>query len=201
MRKEAGSPEKAPGLSPPVLQCLSLEPVHITRPALCSDSPCQVHTWSRPGEGPSWSCKSRGCQGGYTTAACRGRRSGTGREYQQLARLPPTAGTLQGPHPVPQGPPGQGGVRHSSAAQDRPVWCPELPVILRLGQPPECSGCFMSLRQWGIPNPRLWPLHLYWSLDRQLGASVPGRKASWASLWPGYEWQGGAVTAGPQGHL
>lgn len=128
--------------------------MHITRPALCSDSPCQVHTWSRPGEGPSWSCKSRGCQGGYTTAACRGRRSGTGREYQQLARLPPTAGTLQGPHPVPQGPPGQGGVRHSSAAQNRPMWCPELSVILRLGQPPECSGCFMALRQWGIPNPQ-----------------------------------------------
>lgn len=82
-------------------------------------SPCQVHTWSRPGEAPSWSCKSKGYQGGCTTAACRGRRSGTGREHQQLARPLPNAGTLVGCHVSPGAAPTPATSEEASQAQGR----------------------------------------------------------------------------------
>lgn len=76
--------------------------MHTTLPALCSHSPCLVHTWSRPGGAPSWSCKSRGCQGGCTTAACTGRRSGTGREHCSSPSCLPLPEPSGGP-PCPPG--------------------------------------------------------------------------------------------------
>lgn len=90
-KKAVGGPEKAPGPTAQALKGVSPD-LSVSGLVLCPHSPCQMHTWSRPVGGPSWSCKSRGCQGGCTTAACRGRRSGTGREHQQLPRRLPRWG-------------------------------------------------------------------------------------------------------------
>lgn len=117
--REAGRP---PSPTPQVLKGLSQEICTCQGLVLCPHSPCQEHTWSRPRGGPSWSCKSRGCQGGCTTAACRGRRSGTGREHQQLARVPSIVGKTVGAALAPKVLLDSCGARHSLACCDRPMW-------------------------------------------------------------------------------
>ena len=103
--------------------------------APCPDSPCQVHTVSHPGAAPSSSCRSRGCQGGCTTAVCMGRRSETGRDQRQLAGRPAPQGPQRcpAPHPtagLPSIAPATRVLSHGR--QDRPECCPELCAALAL---------------------------------------------------------------------
>lgn len=166
---------------------------------LCPHSPCQVHTWSRPRGGPSWSCKSRGCQDGCTTAACRGRRSGTGREHQQLARVPPTVGNPVGAPLAPRVLLDSCGARHSLAACDRPMW-------LVGGQASHDVGAMRTLnvqlqtlspyRLLGFPNLPSWA-----AAPLMDPGQAAGSQCAWHEGWVGIPLAQAVVVGGQEGLL